>query len=107
MASGGYVVEVTVKEVRGFCALGYRPGDGFVVERFYIKELRGKPVCLHTLSAMLTLLSPFLKGVSARELGIGSEDEVGYLQCPDPGKPYTCGGTVVFELRRRQVESIG
>jgi len=107
MASKGYVVEVTVKEVRGFCALGYRPGDGFAVERFYIKETRGKPVCLHALSAMLTLLSPFLKGVSARELGIGSEDDVGYLQCPDPGKPYTCGGTVVFELRRRQVESIG
>jgi len=96
-----------VKEVRGFCALGYRPGDGFVVERFYIKEIRGKPICLHALSAMLTLLSPFTKGVSAKELGIGSEDDIGYVQCPDPGKPYTCGGTVVFELRRRLAGSTG
>jgi len=87
--------------------LGYKPDIGFSVERFFVKELRGNPICLHTLSAMFTLLSPFLKGVSARELGIGSEGEVGYVRCPDPGKPYTCGGTVVFELRRRQVESIG
>jgi len=49
---------------------------------------------------MLTLLSPFLKGVSAKTLGISSEDDVGYVQCPDPGRPYTCGGTVVFRLVR-------
>jgi hypothetical protein len=33
---------------------------------------------------MLTLLTPFLKGVSARALGIGKEDDVGYVQCPEP-----------------------
>jgi len=77
------------------------------MERFYIKELRGKPVCLHTLSAMLTLLSPFLKGVSAKGLGIGPGDDVGCARCPDPGRPYTCGGTVVFELRRRRVDPAG
>jgi hypothetical protein len=47
---------------------------------------------------MLTLLAPFLKRVSARTLGIGRVDDMGYVQCPDPGEPYTCGGTVVFEL---------
>jgi uncharacterized repeat protein (TIGR04076 family) len=52
---------------------------------------------------MLTLLTPFLKGVSTRALGIGKEDDVGYVQCPDLGEPYTCGGTVVFELRREEV----
>jgi len=52
----------------------------------------------------LTLVSPFLKGVSARVLGIGREDDVGFIQCPDPGEPYTCGGTVVFELRREKVD---
>ena len=59
---------------------------------------------LHALAAMLMLLSPFLKGVSAQTLGIGREDDVGYVQCPDPGRPYTCGGTVVFELRREEVK---
>jgi hypothetical protein len=55
---------------------------------------------------MLTLLSPFLKGVPARQLGIGTGDDVGYVQCPDPDGTYTCGGTVVFELRRERLERI-
>lgn len=99
----GYRVRISVKEVRGYCALGYRPGDGFVVEKYYIPPNSCR-ICLHALSSMLTLLTPFLKGVSARELGIGETDDVGYVQCPDPGKPYTDGGTVVFELRRERIE---
>jgi hypothetical protein len=52
---------------------------------------------------MLTLLMPFLKGMPARELGMGKEENIGYVQCPDPGEPYTCGGTVLFELRRERI----
>ena len=44
--------------------------------------------------------SPLLKGVSAKTLGIGETNDIGYVQCPDPGKPYTPGGTVVFQLVR-------
>jgi len=98
-----YRVYITVKEVRGYCAAGYKPGDAFVIEWFYIKPMQDTRICLHALNAMLTLLMPFLKGVSAKALGIGEEDNVGYVQCPDPGKPYTSGGTVVFELRREEV----
>ena len=83
--------------------MGYRLGDYFTVERYYIADA-GRGVCLHALSSMLTLLTPFIKGVSAKVLGIGREDDVGYVQCPDPGEPYTCGGTVVFELKRENVE---
>jgi len=93
-----------VKEVKGFCALGYKPGDSFLVKGYYIPKKQRTRICLHALSSMLTLLTPFLKGVSARTLGIGTEDDVGYVQCPDPGEPYTKGGTVIFELRRRVME---
>jgi len=55
---------------------------------------------IHALIAMMNLLSPFIHGVSAKLLGIGKRDDEGYLQCPDSGKPYTCGGTVVFKVRR-------
>lgn len=99
-----YRVYVTVKEVRGYCAAGYKPGDMFVIEKFYIKPIQDTRICLHALNSMLTLLMPFIKGVSARYLGIGSEDDIGYVQCPDPGEPYTKGGTVVFELRREEVK---
>jgi uncharacterized repeat protein (TIGR04076 family) len=98
----GYRVVVRVKEVRGRCAMGYQPEDTIVVERFYIKEA-GKGVCLHALAAMLTLLAPYLKGVPATALGIGKEEDAGYAQCPDPGEPYTCGGTVIFELKREKI----
>ncbi len=99
-----YRVEVIVREVRGYCACNYRVGDRFVIEKFYIKPGQQVKICIHALSSMLTLLSKFLSGISARELGIGELDDVGYLQCPDPGKPYTSGGTVVFELRRMRLE---
>jgi len=97
-----YRVKVCVKEVRGRCAMGYRPRVCFTMERYYITDV-GEGLCLHALCSMLTLLIPFLKGASARTLGIGREDDVGYVQCPDPGEPYTCGGTVIFELKRERM----
>ena len=97
-----YRVKVYVKEVRGRCAMGYRLGDCFTIERYYITDV-GKGLCLHAFCSMLTLLIPFLKGASAKVLGIGREDNVGYVQCPDPGEPYTCGGTVIFELKRERI----
>jgi len=32
----GYRVRVCVREVRGRCAMGYKPGDRFTVGGFYI-----------------------------------------------------------------------
>jgi len=98
---GLYEVEVEVVEVRDSCAAGYRPCDRFRIKGFYIdpRECEAR-ICIHTLTAMMSLLSPFIHGVSARLLGIGDKDDEGYLQCPNPGKPYTCGGTVVFKVRR-------
>lgn len=99
-----YRVKITVKEIRGHCALGLKLGDEFTVEKFYILHQRDTRICLHALIGMSSLLLPFLKGISAHELGIGEGDDIGYVQCPDPGKPYTTGGTVVFELRREEID---
>ena len=101
-----FEVKVVVKEVRGRCAAYYKPGDSFMVREFYILENQKARICLHALSSMLTLLMPFLKGVSAKNLGIGSTDDIGYIQCPDPGEPYTCGGSVLFELRRMKTNDV-
>lgn len=91
---------VSVKEVRGKCPL-YQVGDKMVVDNFYINTQESNDVCVHAFSAMLSLLSAFAHGSSAVLLGIGRTDDIGYLQCPDPGAPYTDGGTVLFELRRK------
>jgi len=94
---------ITVKEVRGKCPV-YRPGDKIVIDDFYVNARESKDVCMHAFSAMLTLIWALAHGYSARELGIGSEDKVGYLQCPDPGPPHTKGGTVLFEIKREVVK---
>jgi len=100
-ANGIYEVIVEVVEVSGHCAAGYKPGDSFIVKGFYIEPKENKPkICIHALTAMMSLLSPFIRGVSARLLGIGNKEDEGYIQCPDPGKPYTFGGTVVFKVKR-------
>jgi len=52
-----YRVRVCVKEVKESCAMGYKLGDCFTVERFYIPEV-GKGVCIRALSSMPTPLSP-------------------------------------------------
>ena len=98
-----YKVTVEVVEVRENCAANYKIGDKFTINVFCIepKENMAK-VCIHALTSMISLLSPFLHGVSAKLLGIGEKDDEGYLQCPDPGKPYTCGGTVIFRVKRER-----
>jgi uncharacterized repeat protein (TIGR04076 family) len=58
--------------------MDYELGDCFTVEKFYVPDA-GKGICIHLLSSMLTLLSPLLKGVSARVLGIGEQGGVGYV----------------------------
>ena len=95
-----YRVTATVKEIRGKCPL-YALGDKIVFEAFYVKSTQSRDICIHAFSAMSTLLSAFLHGASAIDLGIGSKPDVGYIQCPDPGPPHTMGGTVVFKLKRR------
>jgi len=90
-----------VKGVERKYAMRYRSRDTFVIKKFYIGDA-GRGVCLHALAATLTLLAPLLKGVPATALGVEKEEDTGYVQCPDPGEPYTCGGTVVFELKRER-----
>lgn len=99
-----YQVTIEVIEVRGKCAAGYKPGDRFTIKGFYIEPDEANcRICIHALTGMMSLLSPFLHGVSAKTLGISEKEDEGFIQCPDPGKPYTCGGTVIFKLTRKKL----
>ncbi|MEM2890871.1 MAG: TIGR04076 family protein [Candidatus Hadarchaeum sp.] len=98
-----YRLTITVKEIRGKCPV-YKVGDKIIIDDFYIDARKSKNICMHALSAMLMLIWALAHGHSAKELGIGEEDEIGYLQCPDPGPPHTKGGTVLFEIQREAVK---
>ena len=94
---------ITVKEVWGRCPL-YLVDDKMVIEGFYINTKESKNICMHAFLAMSSLLSAFIHGSSAKELGIGLQEDIGHLRCPDPGPPYTKGGSVLFELRRELIK---
>jgi len=92
---------ITVEKIRGNCPI-YKTGDKIVINEFCINSKDSQNICIHAFAAMTTLLSAFLHGASAKELGIGSQENIGYIQCPDPGPPCTKGGTVLFKLKREQ-----
>ncbi|WP_342803176.1 TIGR04076 family protein [Pyrobaculum sp.] len=57
-------MRIHVKEVRGYCALGYKPGNEFFIENYYIPQNQQR-ICLHAFCSMMSILTPFLKGISA------------------------------------------
>lgn len=93
-------VIITVEGIEGECPV-YREGDRITLEDFYIVPSKSDKICLHALSSMSTFLIPFSREVSAETLGLGKEEEIAYIQCPDPGPPCTGGGTVLFRLERK------
>ena len=92
---------ITVKEIRGKCPV-HKVGDRIVVDAPQIVTRQTDALCVHALGSMLSMLIPLARGVSFRNLGLAKEENnVGYIQCLDPGPPYTQGGTVLFEIRRQ------
>ncbi len=55
---------------------------------------------IHALGSMRPVIIALSGGISFKELGLTMEGEVGFIQCLDPGPPYTFGGTVIFKIKR-------
>jgi uncharacterized repeat protein (TIGR04076 family) len=98
-----YRLTITVKEIRGNCPV-FKPGDKIVVESPKIIVEKTDNICIHAFGCMLSMLVPLSQGESFKKLGLSKEEgEKGYVQCLDPGKPYTNGGTVIFEIKRERL----
>jgi len=99
-----YRLIITVKEIHGKCPV-FKVGDRIVAEAPKIVVDKTDNLCIHAFNCMLSMLVPLSHGISFRQLGLAKEEgEKGYIQCLDPGKPYTNGGTVLFEIRRKKTE---
>ena len=96
-----YKIKIRVKEIRGYCPI-YRVDDEIIIIGCHIVKIPDNGICLHSIISMATFIYALTHGVSAKELGIGKEENVGFIQCQDPGPPLTEGGTVFFELRREK-----
>jgi len=91
---------ITVKEIRGKCPV-HKVGDRIVLKAPEIVTAETNALCVHALGSMLSVLIPLARGVSFKDLGLArKKGNLGYVQCLDPGQPYTPGGTVIFEIKR-------
>jgi len=95
------LLEIKVHEIRGKCPV-YRLGDKMVVDGPRIVLEETDAVCVHALSTLLHYVVALDEGVDPVKLGLTKPEEkdCAYMQCVDPGEPYTDGGTVVFRCRR-------
>jgi len=91
---------ITVKEIRGKCPV-HKVGDKIIVKAPEIVTAKTDALCVHALGSLLSMIIPLARGVGFKDLGLAHKDgNIGYVQCLDPGEPYTPGGTVIFEIRR-------
>lgn len=91
-------IKAKIIEIRGHCPV-YELEDEMIIKGPEIDLEKSDSVCVHALPSLLHYNIALGKKVNPKELGLSKEDnEEAYLQCPDPGEPYTDGGTVIFEV---------
>jgi len=98
------VLDIRVCEIRGICPV-YKVGDRMVIDGAKILLDKTDAVCVHALSTLLHYVVALDEGADPVKLGLSKDKEHAYMQCVDPGKPYTEGGTVIFEVRRIEGEA--
>ena len=94
-----YKIVVEVIEIHGKCPV-YNVGDRMTIIMPELVLAETDKMCIHAFLAMQTFIQALARGFSAKLLGIGKTDDEGYVQCPDPGPPYTKGGKVIFKIKR-------
>ena len=75
----------------------HKVGDKMVIDGPRIVLEETDAVCVHALSSLLHYIIALDEGVDPRKLGLSKEESQAYIQCVDPGEPYTSGGTVIFK----------
>jgi uncharacterized repeat protein (TIGR04076 family) len=95
------MLEIEVVEVRGKCPV-HRVGDKIVIDGASILLDKTDALCIHALSAILHYAVALNEGADPVKLGLTRPEdrENAYVQCVDPWKPYTEGGTVIFRIKR-------
>ena len=92
---------IEVVEIKGKCPV-YKVGDKIVVDGPEIDLRKTDALCTHALSSLLHYSVALEGGISPAKLGLTTEKDpdIAYIQCIDPGRPYTEGGRVVFRIQR-------
>jgi uncharacterized repeat protein (TIGR04076 family) len=99
-------LEVEVCEVSGRCPL-HKVGDKTVIDEPEIVLKRIDALCIHARPSLLHYALVLERGADVVELGLSKlkDREYAYIQCVDPGEPYTHDGTVIFKIRKIKKEN--
>jgi len=90
---------VEIEEIKGNCVV-FKGNEKIIIEGAEIKLEETDKICIHALQSILHYAVALREGVDPKKLGLAKEGEVAYVQCLDPGEPYTGGRTVIFRIRR-------
>ena len=95
------MLEIVVHEIRGKCPV-YKAGDRITIDDPEIVLEKTDALCTPALSTILHYTTILEHDWCPVKLGLTTADnpDHAYMQCVDPGKPYTEGGTVIFKCRR-------
>lgn len=95
------LLEIVVHEIKGKCPV-YKVGDRITIDDPEIVLEKTDALCTHALSTLLHYVTILERKWCPVELGLTTSDdpENAYMQCVDPGKPYTDGGTVIFRCTK-------
>jgi len=95
------MLEIMVHEIRGRCPV-HKVGDKILIDGPNLILEKTDAICIHALSTLLHYVVALDRGVDPVDLGLTKPEdrEHAYIQCVDPGEPYTSGGTVIFKCRR-------
>jgi uncharacterized repeat protein (TIGR04076 family) len=92
-------IKIEVEEIEGICPV-FKEGDEIIIEDASLNLEKTDAYCVWASSSWMPYLLAIRSGVPADEIGLSHEKDTYYVQCLDPGKPYTPGGTVVFKIER-------
>ena len=92
------MLEIEVWEIRGVCPV-FEKGDKIIIAPKIVLE-KTDAVCIHALPSLLHYAIALNEGGDPVKLGLSKDPNYAYIQCVDPGEPYTEGGTVIFRCRR-------
>jgi uncharacterized repeat protein (TIGR04076 family) len=95
------MLKIEVVKIRGACPV-HKVGDKIIVDDPRIILQKTDALCTHALSSLLHYVLALELGADPVSLGLSKKEdkENAYIQCVDPGEPYTSGGTVIFRIRK-------
>lgn len=94
-------LEISVYNIDGHCPV-FKKGDKIIIKDPEIILNKTDALCTHALSTILHYTTILQHKWCPVTLGLTTQNDKdhAYMQCVDPGKPYTSGGTVIFRCKQ-------